>query len=95
VGKKPEAVQTDLSATVKQAQAHIEACQYNLALEKVWRQVLDPANQYADKNEPWKLVKTDKDAARTCCLRWRSRCASRRFAQAVLAAVDGDDLPEL
>jgi len=45
-------------------QAHIEACQYSQALEKIWRQILDPANQYADKREPWKLVKTDKDAAR-------------------------------
>ena len=29
----------------------------------IWRQILDPANQYADQQEPWKLVKTDKDAA--------------------------------
>src|SRR5207249_1661981 len=42
----------------------MEACQYNFALEKIWRQILDPANQYAEKNEPWKLVKSDKDAAR-------------------------------
>ena len=31
--------------------------------EMIWRQVLDPANQYADQQAPWKLVKTDKDAA--------------------------------
>ena len=24
----------------------------------------DPANQYADRNEPWKVVKTDKEAAK-------------------------------
>jgi methionyl-tRNA synthetase len=42
----------------------MEACQYNVALEKIWRQILDPANQYAEKNEPWKLVKTDKDATK-------------------------------
>ena len=30
----------------------------------IWRQILDPANQYADRNEPWKLVKTDKAAAK-------------------------------
>ena len=42
----------------------MEACQYNVAFEKIWRQILDPANQYAEKNEPWKLVKTDKEAAK-------------------------------
>ena len=62
--QKPEAVQPDLAATVKQIQVQVEACQYNHALEKLWRQVLDPANQYADKYEPWKLVKTDKEAAK-------------------------------
>ena len=61
-----------------------EACQYNQALERIWRQILDPANQYADRTEPWKLVKTDKSAAqarlvrsgRSSCERQRS-CSSR------------------
>jgi methionyl-tRNA synthetase len=39
--------------------AHVEACEYHLALEAVWRQNLDPANRMADQYEPWKLVKTD------------------------------------
>jgi len=56
--------EVDTETTVQQIQKHIEACQYNQALEKVWRQILDPANRYADKKEPWKLVKTDKEAAR-------------------------------
>ncbi|HYV36487.1 MAG TPA: methionine--tRNA ligase [Gemmataceae bacterium] len=46
-------------------QAHVEACRYNQALEVIWRQILDPANRHADRNEPWKLVKTDKAAAKT------------------------------
>ncbi len=54
----------DTETTVQQVQKHIEACQYNQALERIWRQVLDPANQFADKNEPWKLVKTDVQAAK-------------------------------
>jgi methionyl-tRNA synthetase len=49
---------------VKDIQRHIEACQYNQALQKIWQGVLDPTNQYAERHEPWKLVKTDKDAAR-------------------------------
>jgi methionyl-tRNA synthetase len=57
--------ETDTETTVQQVQKHIEACQYNQALEKIWRQILDPANQYADKKAPWQLVKTDKDAAKS------------------------------
>jgi len=56
--------ETNAETTVQQVQAHIERCQYNQALERIWRQILDPANRYADKTEPWKLVKTDKDAAK-------------------------------
>jgi methionyl-tRNA synthetase len=55
---------TDLETTVNQVQAHVEACQYNQALQKIWLQILNPSNQYTDKNEPWKLVKTDKNAAK-------------------------------
>jgi methionyl-tRNA synthetase len=54
----------DTQTTVQQVQKHIEACQYNQALEKIWRQILDPANKYADQKEPWKLVKVDKDATK-------------------------------
>jgi methionyl-tRNA synthetase len=49
---------------VGEVQGHVEACQYNQALQKVWQYVLDPTNQYADRREPWKLVKSDRDAAR-------------------------------
>lgn len=65
-GVEPGVIYTevDTETTVQQVQAHIEACQYNLALERIWRQILDPANRYADKTEPWKLVKTDREAAK-------------------------------
>jgi methionyl-tRNA synthetase len=45
-------------------QAHVERCRYNQALEAIWRLVLDPANRFADRTEPWKLVKSDKKAAK-------------------------------
>ena len=60
----PVSIVPELPEIVRQVQAHMEACQYNVALEKIWRAILDPANQYAEKNEPWKLVKNDKDAAK-------------------------------
>jgi methionyl-tRNA synthetase len=65
-GHQPGVIYTeaDTQTTVKQVQAHVEACQYNQALERIWRQILDPANRYADQKEPWKLVKTDKEAAK-------------------------------
>ena len=49
-------------------QGHVEACQYNQALQAIWQQVLDPTNRYADRKEPWKLVKTDKEAAKQVLL---------------------------
>jgi methionyl-tRNA synthetase len=65
-GLKPGAIYTevDTETTVQQVQAHIETCQYNQALQRIWQQILTPANQYADRTEPWKLVKTDLDAAK-------------------------------
>jgi methionyl-tRNA synthetase len=65
-GVEPGAIYTevDTETTVQQVQGHIEACQYNLALQRVWQQILDPANRYLDKTEPWKLVKVDRQAAK-------------------------------
>jgi methionyl-tRNA synthetase len=64
-GRQPGVIYTevDTETVVKQVQQHIEKCQYNQALDKIWRLILDPTNQYADKNAPWKLVKTDLAAA--------------------------------
>jgi methionyl-tRNA synthetase len=56
--------EVDTEATVQKVQAHIEACEYNQALQTIWQQVLDPANRYADRTEPWKLVKSDLAAAK-------------------------------
>jgi methionyl-tRNA synthetase len=53
-----------LADVVSQVRGHIEACQYNQALQKVWQLVLDPANRHLENTQPWKLVKTDRDAAR-------------------------------
>ncbi len=47
---------------VRKVAEHIEACEYHLALQTLWQQILDPANRYADKHEPWKKVKVDREA---------------------------------
>jgi len=54
----------DIETIVKQVQDHVEECQYNQALQLIWLKLLDPANQYLDRTEPWKLVKTDKAAVK-------------------------------
>jgi methionyl-tRNA synthetase len=61
-GVEPGEIYTevDTETTVQQVEAEIEACRYSIALQKIWQQILVPANQYADKTEPWKLVKTDR-----------------------------------
>lgn len=51
----------DTESTVEQVEKNIEACQYNQALQRIWQQVLDPVNQYLDRTEPWKLVKTNPE----------------------------------
>ncbi len=64
-GRKPGAVytETDTEATAKQVQEHVEACQYNRALQRIWQQVLDPANKYMEDTKPWALAKTDRAKA--------------------------------
>jgi methionyl-tRNA synthetase len=42
----------------------IEECHYKVSLDLIWSQLLVGANQFAEKEQPWKLVKTNKDAAR-------------------------------
>jgi methionyl-tRNA synthetase len=64
-GVEPGAVPgTDVPATVRQVQAHVEACEYNQALQRVWLEVLNPANKYVEDTKPWALGKTDKEASR-------------------------------
>jgi methionyl-tRNA synthetase len=65
-GVEPGVIYTeaDTETTVQQVQGYVEACQYNQALQRIWQQVLDPANQYADRTAPWNLVKTDREEAK-------------------------------
>jgi methionyl-tRNA synthetase len=52
----------DLPAVVREVQSRIESCEYNVALATMWQQILDPANRYIDRTEPFKLAKTDRAA---------------------------------
>jgi methionyl-tRNA synthetase len=65
-GKTPEPVVPglDLKAFVETVRGHVEGCRYNLALQAVVQDFLTPTNQYLESNAPWKLVKSDKEAAK-------------------------------
>jgi methionyl-tRNA synthetase len=52
-----------LQELVPQIQANIDACQYNVAIQRIWQQILTPANQYAERKAPWKLVKSNPEEA--------------------------------
>jgi len=65
-GKTPDAVVVGLNLAefVGTVRGHVEGCRYNLALQAIVQDFLTPTNQYLETNAPWKLVKTDKDAAK-------------------------------
>lgn len=44
---------------------HMAKCHYNSAINSVVQGILTPINQYLETHAPWKLVKTDKEAAKT------------------------------
>jgi methionyl-tRNA synthetase len=65
-GQTPDSVVPglDLALFVGEVREHVEACRYNLALQKIVQDFLTPTNQYLESNAPWKLVKTNKEAAK-------------------------------
>ncbi len=64
-GKVPEPAVPglDLAAFVRTVAGHVEACRYNQALQAIVQELLTPTNQYLEANAPWKLVKSDRQAA--------------------------------
>ncbi len=65
-GKVPEPVVPglDLADFVNRVRGHVEACRYSLALQAIVQEFLTPTNQYLENHAPWKVVKTDKEAAK-------------------------------
>ena len=54
----------NLAQFVEEVRSHVEACRYHQALQAIIQGFLTPTNQYLEVNAPWKLVKTDKEAAK-------------------------------
>jgi len=65
-GLAPQSISgiANYSELVAEFREHVEAFRYHRALEILWLSILTPANQYIEANAPWKLVKTDKEAAK-------------------------------
>jgi len=64
-GQRPAAVVAEGSAAefIAQLRQGVENYHYHLALQALVQQLLTPTNQYLEAQAPWKLVKTDPQAA--------------------------------
>lgn len=60
----PAVAALDLAPFVETVRGHVEGCRYSLALQTIVLELLTPTNQFLEANAPWKLVKTDKEAAK-------------------------------
>jgi methionyl-tRNA synthetase len=54
----------DLEALVSDLRGLVGTFQYNLALQRIWLEVLDAANRYVQVTEPFKLARTDPEACK-------------------------------
>ena len=54
----------DLGEFVAEVQALIGSFQYNIALQRIWAEVLDAANRYIETTKPFSLAKTDLGATK-------------------------------
>jgi methionyl-tRNA synthetase len=49
---------------VQDLRALVGSFAYNVALQRIWLEVLDAANRYIQETQPFKLAKTDRDACK-------------------------------
>ncbi len=54
----------DLDDLVTNLRKHVGSFEYNVALQRIWLEVVDSANRYIQETEPFKLAKTDLAACR-------------------------------
>ncbi len=54
----------DFEALVTALRDLVGSFEYSHALQRIWREVVDSANRYIQETQPFKLVKTDPEAAR-------------------------------
>ena len=54
----------DLDALVADLGERVGSFEYNVALQRIWQEVLSAANRYIEVTSPFKLVKTDPEACK-------------------------------
>jgi methionyl-tRNA synthetase len=54
----------DPGALIEELRSKVGAFEYNVALQRIWFEVLDAANRYIDVTAPFKLAKTDLEACK-------------------------------
>jgi methionyl-tRNA synthetase len=54
----------DLPSLVGELRELIVGFDYSTALQRIWLEVVDPANRYTQETEPFKLAKSDLEACR-------------------------------
>ena len=54
----------DLAGLVDSLRRLVGSFEYNVAFQRIWRDVVDSANRYIQDTEPFKLAKTDLDQCR-------------------------------
>lgn len=54
----------DIDTLVDDLRALIGTFQYNVALQRIWLELLDPANRYIQATQPFKLIKTDSEGCK-------------------------------
>ncbi len=54
----------DHEALVASLREHVGGFEYNVALQRIWREVVDPGQRYINETQPFKLAKTDREACR-------------------------------
>jgi methionyl-tRNA synthetase len=62
--QQPKVNRIHLPRWVEAIRNFVEECRYSQALHALIQDFLTPTNQYLEANAPWKLVKTDKEAAK-------------------------------
>jgi methionyl-tRNA synthetase len=53
-----------LETLVASLRGLVGSFEYNVALQRIWREVIDAGNKYIQETEPFKLFKTDPEATR-------------------------------
>jgi methionyl-tRNA synthetase len=54
----------DLTELATDLRAKLAAFEYSAVLQRIWRDVIDPANRYIQETEPFKLAKTNPNECR-------------------------------